>query len=423
MTRLAVERVPARYYSINTNASMAQNITTVNYDAMYREYAGALTPGFFSVRRHKALPDNPYQMTLHRSSGASISTYTERKVGENRYFYSSESTNALQYGGSAPFSFQPSTMVTEARNKAFLRLASQCSGVQFNAAQFFAERHQLADMLASTATRVTQAALALKRADPKAFSRALSLPSSEMMAVQKGFKAVERTPAGKRLANHWLEYVYGWKPLLSDAFSAADLVAKKVSDVQRPITGTMRSSAFLTRPVTVMATRGGLPHLTVDYYTTHSVRVRQKVVYALQSEARSALAQTGISNPLLLGWELLPYSFVVDWFFPVGNYLESLTAFDGFAFSGSTVSVLESSASVGAVGYDSGTIPDNYYVTSVAGGAAVRTSVRYSRQPGYIADYIPVVKNPIGGEPVSRFLTAFSLLTQLFTGSTKRHNR
>lgn len=34
----------------------------------------------------------------------------------------------------------------------------------------------------------------------------------------------------------------------------------------------------------------------------------------------------GLLNPALLWWELLPYSFVVDWFLPVGDVLTSLTA-------------------------------------------------------------------------------------------------
>jgi hypothetical protein len=31
-------------------------------------------------------------------------------------------------------------------------------------------------------------------------------------------------------------------------------------------------------------------------------------------------------------WEILPFSFVADWFLPIGPYLESLTAFHGLDF-------------------------------------------------------------------------------------------
>jgi hypothetical protein len=39
-------------------------------------------------------------------------------------------------------------------------------------------------------------------------------------------------------------------------------------------------------------------------------------------EELSALRQMGLGNPASILWERLPYSFVIDWFIPIGNYLE-----------------------------------------------------------------------------------------------------
>lgn len=41
------------------------------------------------------------------------------------------------------------------------------------------------------------------------------------------------------------------------------------------------------------------------------------------------LASFGITNPLELAWELIPYSFVIDWAFNVGNVLSGLDALIG----------------------------------------------------------------------------------------------
>jgi hypothetical protein len=40
----------------------------------------------------------------------------------------------------------------------------------------------------------------------------------------------------------------------------------------------------------------------------------------------------GVANPASIAWELVPYSFVVDWFVPVGNTLEAMTATAGLDF-------------------------------------------------------------------------------------------
>jgi hypothetical protein len=54
--------------------------------------------------------------------------------------------------------------------------------------------------------------------------------------------------------------------------------------------------------------------------------------YTIDSKLKAFAAQTGFTNPINLAWEVLPYSFVVDWFLPIGPYLETLSAFDGLAF-------------------------------------------------------------------------------------------
>jgi hypothetical protein len=43
-------------------------------------------------------------------------------------------------------------------------------------------------------------------------------------------------------------------------------------------------------------------------------------------------AALGFTNPLVVAWEVVPWSFVVDWFIPVGRYLEQLSATHGWTF-------------------------------------------------------------------------------------------
>jgi hypothetical protein len=45
----------------------------------------------------------------------------------------------------------------------------------------------------------------------------------------------------------------------------------------------------------------------------------------------------GLLNPATVAWELVPYSFIADWFVPVGDYLTGLTADCGLVFKGGSV--------------------------------------------------------------------------------------
>jgi hypothetical protein len=42
----------------------------------------------------------------------------------------------------------------------------------------------------------------------------------------------------------------------------------------------------------------------------------------------------GLTNPLAIAWELVPFSFVLDWLVPVGTWLQSLDATLGVKFVG-----------------------------------------------------------------------------------------
>jgi hypothetical protein len=50
------------------------------------------------------------------------------------------------------------------------------------------------------------------------------------------------------------------------------------------------------------------------------------------------LSELGFTNPLSLAWEVLPFSFVVDWSLPIGEYFNLLDADHGWSFRGGSTS-------------------------------------------------------------------------------------
>jgi hypothetical protein len=53
-----------------------------------------------------------------------------------------------------------------------------------------------------------------------------------------------------------------------------------------------------------------------------------------ENELLISLSSLGVLNPLEVGWELVPLSFVVDWAWPLGNWLDSLDAMLGYTCRG-----------------------------------------------------------------------------------------
>jgi hypothetical protein len=166
------------------------------------------------------------------------------------------------------------------------------------------------------------------------------------LALKKGNfpKAIEELWNGKRpkygttgprrgesTANNWLELQYGWKPLMQSIDGSLRALAKlNFGDTQ-------------IQRVTASATCESQDDSTFPMHTTgvpnagkHTVYQQTKTKFVLRFRVASPLqafmAQTGFTNPINLGWELLPFSFVADWFLPIGPWLETLTVWDGLAF-------------------------------------------------------------------------------------------
>lgn len=412
MTRLSPDNRTARYLveekEIHAVTGVVLNTWRYNASHYYftRTFSGTVTPNYRTKRKaREILPDNPYTMRL--TTWPEQATFSSTRKDLDR-LYTYYGPMQARWPSSPSSLFSSSQATTTASNKAMKRLGDQAAGIRVNFAQFLGERKQVANMLADTATRILHAARSLKRADLRGFTQALSLSGAQARSAKSMFGRVEKTAAHERISSHWLEFVYGWRPLLSDAFGAAELLAEKI-ETEQSFQGRLVASSGQCRTWHKIDSSTGKPLYvgTVDAVTRFTAN------YRLEGPAQALLAQTGLSNPLLLAWELLPYSFVVDWFLPIGSYLEALTAFDGFTLvSGTSSTRVTWNVVVDAAA-------DNYYINSnnhkVYSGTMNVREFQYNRNkltswPGYVLN----VRSPIGGNPLERFATASALLVNLF---------
>lgn len=114
--------------------------------------------------------------------------------------------------------------------------------------------------------------------------------------------------------NKWLEYIYGWAPTISGAFETADLLSKELQQGSI-VTGKVR--AKLERKQTALNSCG-----SEDRYCI--ARAKGLYQYTIKDAKLLRLTQLGFSNPLSVAWELMPWSFVLDWFVDVGGYINRM---------------------------------------------------------------------------------------------------
>jgi hypothetical protein len=188
------------------------------------------------------------------------------------------------------------------------KLAGKVRGHEFNAGVFLGESNQVVNAVTSAARNLSLTARHLKRGDLGAALR--SLPRSVSGADARNAK---RKLTTKDIAGAHLALAYGWLPTLSDVAAAAE--AYEVL-TQKPRVSRVTASRRVVNQVE------GSQSPTL--YTCPGTKVSSKRITYVMTEQISALRTLGLYDPLSVAWEVVPWSFVADWFVPIGTYLSVL---------------------------------------------------------------------------------------------------
>lgn len=167
----------------------------------------------------------------------------------------------------------------------------------------FAEMTQTVGLISTLAIQIGKAFLALKAGN-----------------ILGAMKSIIPTNRGE-ISSAFLAFRYGISPLMSDVEGAAQMLAERVLNILPIGVGSKRKKKFLTTEV--------YGDITLTFTTV--IDVKYKVFYDLNgTESISNLSRLGFTSPTNVTWELLPFSFVIDWFLPIGRFLSSLSALDGY---------------------------------------------------------------------------------------------
>lgn len=125
------------------------------------------------------------------------------------------------------------------------------------------------------------------------------------------------TDPSKIMANKWLEWQYGWKPLLGTIFGICDYQRSKARRFR--IASSDKERSF-NRSSHLDPGSG----LRVKWDMENSTYCTIKCDFRAANPYLNDVSRFTSMNPLAIAWELVPYSFVVDWFYNIGGYMEEL---------------------------------------------------------------------------------------------------
>lgn len=184
------------------------------------------------------------------------------------------------------------------------KIRSDVRGAATNLAQNLAEYRETAKLFSELIKAVVTKGRSLVEAHPGLYKRTLKEYS-------------------KAASREYLRFQYGVNPLCDDIASA---LKELRASVDRPIfvQGVeSRKSSAVARGV--MWANSTVSQAKASWTVQRTLRYRtQWRAYLNRNAILSTLTAHGFTNPLAIGYELVPFSFVVDWWFNIGEVLASL---------------------------------------------------------------------------------------------------
>lgn len=255
------------------------------------------------------------EVAVHTSDLTTVGSEQDSKWGPVRFFEAPGPRFGLHTPQGADF------VPLEAK------LREKIKSATVNVAVALAERKQTAGLVSSAIKGILSFYRSVR--DKTLFSKLLSrrrknLPPDFHRLQPRARQQLLRQREGllesrsRDLADAWLQFSFGMKPLYGDINAAVEETIRSCSEgvtvwVSTHSERTMKSS-------TVAINRGESFVCTFD----EKMQLRAKASYRISDTVENRAVAMGLTNLLQVAWERVPYSFVIDWILPVGDYLSSL---------------------------------------------------------------------------------------------------
>lgn len=190
-------------------------------------------------------------------------------------------------------------------------------------------------MIADAAIKMRKAYVYLRKGDISAAARVIVEGTNRKPVPHKGRPEIKLPKgdqiswASKEMADRVLEVQYGWKPLYGDVHAAAKQLAYRLNTTHRQRL-VSRSQRTITKEKKWVVGSPTPPPGELSWWYEYAyfvVQTNRKQAILYLDERPSVAATLGLLDPETVLWEKLPWSFVWDWFIPIGDYLATRAGF------------------------------------------------------------------------------------------------
>lgn len=369
----------------------------------YKEVSNK-TPGWALRKKRKLeLPVTPYFFSAYRGQ-STIAHYPPNPIP---YYdvtdydlpvngWDDFCRNASDAG--QPKGFLGVDVLTENRIAVSNDLRNQATDVDIDVGVALAEATQTMDLVSSACRTIVKTTLALLSGQPR---------KAADIILYGGSSARTGRELTRQTRDAWLAWSYGVKPLMAD-------VAGAVENCRSHYAKGKKFQFYSARRQTIDGfsfTNQGYPSERFAK-VSGDLTVKGKIIAKIKDPVEFKSGKLGLNVSTTL-WELVPYSFVVDWFIPIGDWIRNADPISGLEFVRGWVTAK-------GQGVLSRTTHTGYGTQTVSSGTYLRYKQRWPL-PGFPDFRLP---SPTWAQSIEHCISGLALLSQPFDkGSSSRRVR
>lgn len=251
---------------------------------------------------------NPYTSSYGRNDSYSV-------FGNVKAAAYAPGINTTQQGPSLSFA---QTAKTSAYNTAYARIRGKLYKGNANLGVTLGSYKQSRDMIVDRSKKIGDSAADM-------YYRLSKNPKLLRRVARRVARRKELGTDKESVSGAYLENIFGWQPLFQDIHAACETVIQLANQVEG-VNGKGRSSFG-----------NSYASGTISTMVHGEVRVTVAALVTIENPNLWLAERAGLLNPAAVGWDLVPWSFVVNMFTNLGQLVNSITDFVGLTFDKQSV--------------------------------------------------------------------------------------